>query len=1104
MKKKIIRSVLLLLLFLTPAYLQAAGEEVIKKITIPAQEAPSQDSYSTPIKYIEKGGFMLFPVNQISPKDNQVRQKILSQEEVPAQDAATPAQATPVIQQASSEVVVGFKDNTNPSQTLAETNIAYQEIKRVFPIVQAVRQFKKENRLEKDSDNWYWFFGKKYQEVTEEEIFSEAYKKMSPEEQRVYRIYKITIPEGSSVEEAVAALKNSSAVEFAQPNYQMKGSFTPNDPFYSSYGLLGPFDDLYGLKKIQCATAWDTSKGDNVLVAVVDTGSALSHPDLQNNLWTNADEISGNGIDDDANGYIDDVHGYDFAYRDGNPTDSQGHGTHVSGTIAAVGNNNYEVVGVAFNAKIMVCKGLGDDGAGYITDLAEGIHYAADNGARIINNSWGPEDRLATDPVAEAAVDYAYAKGCIITFAAGNNNDDVAYYSPANYSKVIAVSGTNYNDARYADSNWGDAIWVSAPGESILSLATDENYLASASGTSMACPHVSGVAALMLATKPALTDAEIKWLMRFSADDLGAAGKDSYFGYGRINAARAVTAAADNSAPATAVVTDEGATTSNQNQLSASWVSSDAQSGIIDYQYKITQDSTDGEVIVDWTSTGTTASVTSGSLSLVKGTTYYFSVKAKNGVGIWSNVGYSDGITEVSNNNAPVASNQSVTTDEDVPAGITLNATDVDGDNLTYALVTNPSHGALSGTAPNLNYVPNANYNGADSFTFKANDGLADSNIATVSITVTAINDPPVASDLLVTVLEDTPKAITLSATDADGDNLTYSVVTNPKHGTLSGTAPNLAYTPDAKFKGNDSFTYKANDGQVDSNTATVSINIQHVNHAPVAHHQSVNTDEDAAVNITLSATDADDDSLTYSVVTSPGYGSLSGTAPNLTYTPNESSYGDDSFTFKANDGLVNSNVATVSIKVKHVNHAPVAHDQSVNIRQDTPKAITLKATDKDKDSLTYTVLANPTQGSLSGVAPNLTYTPNTGYIGDDSFTFKANDGQLDSDAATVSLHVKLPPKAKISVVTPAPTTGSAVTFSSSNTEIGSGDIVTYNWNFGDGSSSAVANPSHTFQNSPWWQDKTYQVTLTVTDSNGVNDTTSGTVNVSKLIGPWR
>ncbi|MDD4899880.1 MAG: Ig-like domain-containing protein, partial [Candidatus Omnitrophica bacterium] len=459
---------------------------------------------------------------------------------------------------------------------------------------------------------------------------------------------------------------------------------------------------------------------------------------------------------------------------------------------------------------------------------------------------------------------------------------------------------------------------------------------------------------------------------------------------------------------------------------------------------------------------------------------------------------------EVSNNNAPIADNQSVTTDEDTAKDITLTATDVDGDDLTFSVVTNPAHGTLSGTAPNLNYAPTANYNGPDSFTFKANDGLADSNTATVTITINAINDTPYANEQSVNTDEDTPVAITLSATDADGDNLTYSVVTNPSNGSLTGTAANLTYTPNNKYKGTDSFSFKANDGHLDSNTATVSINVRHTNHRPNSHNQSVNTDEDTPVAITLSATDADGDNLTYSVVTNPSNGSLTGTAANLTYTPSESFYGDDSFTFKASDGQLESDPATVSIKVKHVNHAPVSQSQSVNVRKNTPKTITLKATDKDKDSLTYIVLTNPASGTLSGTAPDLTYTPNTDYIGDDSFTFKANDGALDSDSATVTLHVKLPPKAKISIETPAPTTGSAVKFNAANSEADGADIASYNWNFGDGTSSAAANPDHTFRNSPWWQDKTYEVTLTVTDSNGITDSTSSTVNVSKLIGPWR
>ena len=157
---------------------------------------------------------------------------------------------------------------------------------------------------------------------------------------------------------------------------------------------------------------------------------------------------------------------------------------------------------------------------------------------------------------------------------------------------------------------------------------------------------------------------------------------------------------------------------------------------------------------------------------------------------------------------------------------ITLTGSDVDGDRLTYSVVTSPAHGTLSGTAPNLTYTPAANYNGADSFTFKVNDGQADSAPATVSITVTAVNHAPVANAQAVTTNEDTAKAITLTGSDVDGNPLTYSVVTQPGHGSLSGTAPNLTYTPAANYNGADSFTFKVNDGQADSAAATVSITV--------------------------------------------------------------------------------------------------------------------------------------------------------------------------------------------------------------------------------------------------------------------------------------
>jgi VCBS repeat-containing protein len=357
-------------------------------------------------------------------------------------------------------------------------------------------------------------------------------------------------------------------------------------------------------------------------------------------------------------------------------------------------------------------------------------------------------------------------------------------------------------------------------------------------------------------------------------------------------------------------------------------------------------------------------------------------------------------------NDVPVANAQSVTTDEDTAKAITLTGSDVDGDSLTYTVVTNPTKGSLSGTAPNLTYTPTANLNGSDSFTFKVNDGTVDSAIATVSITINAVNDAPVANAQSVTTDEDTAKDITLTGSDVEGSALTYTVIANPTKGTLSGIAPNLTYTPTANQNGSDSFTFKVNDGGKDSSTATVSITINPINDAPVANAQSVSTDEDTAKAITLTGSDVDGNSLTYTVVTSPTKGSLSGTAPSLTYTPTANENGSDSFTFKVNDGTVDSAIATVSITINAVNDAPVANAQSVTTDEDTAKTITLTGSDVEGSVLTYLIVTNPTKGTLSGTAPALTYTPTADQNGSDSFTFKVNDGSSDSVAATVSITI--------------------------------------------------------------------------------------------------
>jgi hypothetical protein len=284
-------------------------------------------------------------------------------------------------------------------------------------------------------------------------------------------------------------------------------------------------------------------------------------------------------------------------------------------------------------------------------------------------------------------------------------------------------------------------------------------------------------------------------------------------------------------------------------------------------------------------------------------------------------------VTVTNSNDAPVANAQEVTAQEDTPQTITLTGSDADENALTYEIVTGPSQGSLSGTGDQRTYTPNANANGTDSFTFRVNDGAGFSAPATVSITVTAVNDAPVANAQSVSTAEDAAKAITLTASDVDGDALSYAIVAQPVHGTLTGTGASRTYTPNANYHGPDSFTFTANDGSLTSAPATVSITVTPVNDAPVANNQSVTTAEDVAKAISLTASDVENNALTYIIVTGPTYGTLSGTGANRTYTPAANYNGPDSFTFRANDAD-ESNVATVSFNVTAVNDAPVATAQ--------------------------------------------------------------------------------------------------------------------------------------------------------------------------------
>jgi hypothetical protein len=274
------------------------------------------------------------------------------------------------------------------------------------------------------------------------------------------------------------------------------------------------------------------------------------------------------------------------------------------------------------------------------------------------------------------------------------------------------------------------------------------------------------------------------------------------------------------------------------------------------------------------------------------------------------------------NNAIPVAADQFVATDKNISVAIALAASDADGDPLTYSIEAGTSNGILSGTAPNLTYTPDANYTGPDSLTFKAHNGRADSNLATVSITVNSVNKTPVANAQYVTTDEDTARAITLTATDTDGDTLTYGVVMGPAHGTLSGTAPNLIYRSATNYNGSDSFSFKANDTQVDSLPATVTIMINPVNDAPEATNDSYGAAQDtpltvAAPGVLFNDTDVEGGPLKALKVNGPGHGTLTLMATgSFTYTPAAGYSGPDSFTYKANDNIADSNIATVNLSV--------------------------------------------------------------------------------------------------------------------------------------------------------------------------------------------
>jgi len=375
-----------------------------------------------------------------------------------------------------------------------------------------------------------------------------------------YKVYVDTYKDMFNICKEIA---RDTTVEFAEPDFigeaagessRIEGTMNrPNDEFFGrQWGLHndGTISTTRGKPgkqgaDINAIKGWDVATGsEDVIVGIMDSGVKLDHPDLAGRIWINPKEVR-NGIDDDNNGYIDDIYGWNFAYENSNVSDDGGHGTNIAGTIGANTNNVIGYAGVDHKCKLMICKNLDNDNLGEYSWWASSLYYAANNGARIINMSEGGYDYSKT---LKTAVDYASNMGAIVIASMMNKNNGDNYY-PASFKNVLAVGATDSDDGRCRQftwgggSNWGKHISVVAPGNRIYGLDYKDNfnYEVYWSGTSQATAYVSGLASLLLGQNRSRTSNDIwKIIISTAVDRIGdpredSEGWDEYYGYGRID-----------------------------------------------------------------------------------------------------------------------------------------------------------------------------------------------------------------------------------------------------------------------------------------------------------------------------------------------------------------------------------------------------------------------------------------------------------------------------------------------------------------------------------------------------------------------------------------
>jgi subtilisin family serine protease len=437
-------------------------------------------------------------------------------------------------------------------------------------------------------------------------------------------VHHLKLPAGLSVEQAIEVLRADSSFEYVEPNYIRYAAQTIPDDTH--------FDELWGLHNdgtsgtedadIDAPEAWDIATDcGSIVVAVIDSGVDYGHPDLNDNIWSNPGEIPGDGIDNDLNGYVDDVQGWDYVGDDNDPGDMNSHGTHVAGTIGAEGNNATGTTGVCWTAKIMPLRFLDDSGAGTVADEISAIDYAIANGASIINASFSSD---AFSIFEEDAISDAMDAGILFVAAASNDGDATPEYPAGlDLDNIISVAATDQDDELAWFSNYG-ASWVDvgAPGVNIYSTLPGGIY-GFKNGTSMATPHVVGLAGLIWNTDQSLTHAEVKGVILITVDPLASLLGKTVTG-GRINAFNALDAL---SSPLPLPPSQLSATPISTSQIDLAWAQHSSQ----ELGFKIERKLSGGSFSqIDTVPVDTT---TYSDQSASEGTSYTYRVRAYNGDG---------------------------------------------------------------------------------------------------------------------------------------------------------------------------------------------------------------------------------------------------------------------------------------------------------------------------------------------------------------------------------------------------------------------------------------------------------------------------------------